>query len=325
MRCPNCGTELADGSLYCEKCGEDIHIVPDYDTKIDLKMDSALEKIGNQIGEDYPKPWSAREGHNSQKGGSAQNVRKKTNDQNHSKGKNPKGEKARLYCLLGVLACLCGLSIFLTYATQVAMKRDGSPQYQMEQAEKYYARGEYDRAITCYARAMELQGEDILLLEKMSDLFFLKNDQTQYEATLRRILFSKLATEEQIKNASEKLIGLFIKKGDFDAVNQLLLTSEDQSLREKYVQYLAPEPILELAEGTYEGLQSLRISCEGTGKIYYTLDGTIPGENTAEYTLPIILDYGEVTVRACLINEYGIKSKIAKGVYQINRPLEIPE
>lgn len=36
MRCPNCGEEIKEGSLYCYECGEDIHIVPDYDPNLDL-------------------------------------------------------------------------------------------------------------------------------------------------------------------------------------------------------------------------------------------------------------------------------------------------
>ena len=31
MKCPNCGKELKTGQLYCESCGQEIQIVPDYD------------------------------------------------------------------------------------------------------------------------------------------------------------------------------------------------------------------------------------------------------------------------------------------------------
>ena len=39
MRCPKCGAELPDGFLYCEKCGEEIHVVPDYDPTLDVAID----------------------------------------------------------------------------------------------------------------------------------------------------------------------------------------------------------------------------------------------------------------------------------------------
>ena len=31
MKCPSCGRELKTGQLYCEHCGQEIQIVPDYD------------------------------------------------------------------------------------------------------------------------------------------------------------------------------------------------------------------------------------------------------------------------------------------------------
>ena len=34
MKCPNCGAEMEEGKLYCEHCGEDIHIVPDFEPEV---------------------------------------------------------------------------------------------------------------------------------------------------------------------------------------------------------------------------------------------------------------------------------------------------
>ena len=44
MKCPLCNAEIKEGSLYCEVCGEDIHIVPDFDPVID---DTSNKIIGN--------------------------------------------------------------------------------------------------------------------------------------------------------------------------------------------------------------------------------------------------------------------------------------
>lgn len=44
MRCPNCGEEIKEGSLYCYECGEDIHIVPDYDPNLDLTFSDSDEE-----------------------------------------------------------------------------------------------------------------------------------------------------------------------------------------------------------------------------------------------------------------------------------------
>ena len=310
MQCPKCGAQMPEGSLYCEKCGEEIHIVPDYDPKIDLNIDSALEGIGNQVGEDYEKP----------KKGSAWRV---GNNQEISE-KKP-ASKWGFRVLTAVIIGLFVLILVLLYFSVQSVKRMNSPEYQVEQAEKYRALGAYGEAIACYGRAIELQGEDIELLNKLSDLYYLQNDQVHYEDCLRRILRMKDVDEELLRRTREKMIALLKKKGDFDGIHRLLFECEDKKLMEEYGEFLAWQPEFSLPSGTYEGMQSLKILWEGNGTVYYTLDDTVPGENSTEYTLPIVLDYGTVIVKACFINEYGVKSRITEAEYVIERPLEIPQ
>ena len=35
MKCPRCGSEMKDGMLFCENCGEEIRIVQDFEPEID--------------------------------------------------------------------------------------------------------------------------------------------------------------------------------------------------------------------------------------------------------------------------------------------------
>ena len=45
MKCPNCGADMKEGMLYCEHCGEDIHIVPDFEPEIEYNMEQTLNDI----------------------------------------------------------------------------------------------------------------------------------------------------------------------------------------------------------------------------------------------------------------------------------------
>ena len=45
MNCPKCGTEIAEGSLYCTACGEDIHIVPDFEPEVEQSMRDTMDQI----------------------------------------------------------------------------------------------------------------------------------------------------------------------------------------------------------------------------------------------------------------------------------------
>ena len=42
MKCPNCGAEMKEGTLYCEHCGEDIHIVPELEPEKENKKEQEI-------------------------------------------------------------------------------------------------------------------------------------------------------------------------------------------------------------------------------------------------------------------------------------------
>ena len=47
MHCPKCDKELKDGYLYCENCGYEIQMVPDFEPDVDGSiLNSLREKIG---------------------------------------------------------------------------------------------------------------------------------------------------------------------------------------------------------------------------------------------------------------------------------------
>ena len=49
MNCPKCGNEIEEGSLYCTVCGEDIHIVPDFESEVEQSMQDTLDHIAEEL------------------------------------------------------------------------------------------------------------------------------------------------------------------------------------------------------------------------------------------------------------------------------------
>lgn len=49
MKCPNCGYEIAEGYLYCEKCGMEIQIVPVFEPEIENSITETLSTVAEEI------------------------------------------------------------------------------------------------------------------------------------------------------------------------------------------------------------------------------------------------------------------------------------
>ena len=52
MKCPKCGYELAEVHLYCDNCGEEIRIVPDFEPEIEKEMNETLSSLFVELTEE---------------------------------------------------------------------------------------------------------------------------------------------------------------------------------------------------------------------------------------------------------------------------------
>lgn len=298
MKCPNCGREMAEGSLYCEHCGEDIHIVPDFEPEIEFNIEQTISDIVGEFQDEIP-------------------------DTAQSKEKPPQRSRRMIFImsavLLFVVLIVFGYTVIKTY-------RYHSEEYQVERASYYVEKEQYTKAIACYNRALELNSGDIELLFRLAEVYFLENNKTEYEAILREIVSRKDATAEQLESAYGKIIAIYRAKEDYQTINDLLLASENAAILSAYWNYIATVVEYSIPEGYYTGIQALKLSASGSGKIYYTMDGSEPTTESSQYTAPLILEKGEYTITAVFVNDKGIASDIVTKVYHIeNDEIYAPE
>jgi len=52
MQCPKCGAQMPEDKLYCEKCGEEINIVPDFEPEIENKIEETLSNVAFTVNDD---------------------------------------------------------------------------------------------------------------------------------------------------------------------------------------------------------------------------------------------------------------------------------
>ena len=48
MKCQKCGAEIPEGKIYCEKCGQAIQMVPDYNPVDDISIGTE-ESVDEQL------------------------------------------------------------------------------------------------------------------------------------------------------------------------------------------------------------------------------------------------------------------------------------
>lgn len=86
---------------------------------------------------------------------------------------------------------------------------------------------------------------------------------------------------------------------------------------------IAYTPKFSVAPGVYDDKKSMTLKLNGTGTIYYTLDGSMPTKQSKIYNSPIILD--KTTVVKAINYEDGKKSsEVVTGTYFVNEKHTIP-
>ncbi len=314
MKCPNCGEGMPEGALYCECCGEDIHIVPDFEPELERNMEQTISGILEELHEEMP--------------GSQENVwdeweEELPQNEDGFEYEEPRRRKRiwpKVLLVLGILTLLgAGSTAWYLYCYQ-------SEEYQVNKALQYVGQGRYDEAIACYNRALELEGDNVELVFNLAEVYLLKNNKVEYEYLLREIVKNENATTEQLDAAYGKLIAIYRDRGDYQTINTLLLASDNESLLNNYQSYIARVPEFSVNEGYYTSIQPLKLSAAGTGKIYYTTDGTQPTEASTQYTAPIILENGDYVITAYFVNDRGIASEVVSKEYHIeNKEIPPPE
>lgn len=288
---------MKPGSLYCEQCGEDIHIVPDFEPEVDFNMQETIIQIADEIKEqDTTIPVS---------------VQKKTT------GKFKKWIFPVVAGFLAVAIIVCTVTATRYYSADV----------QLSMARKLTEAGKYDQSISCYQRVQQLTDQDIVSIKfELADVYFRKNNKMEYEYMLRDIIGDASSTGEQLESAYGKLIAIYRAREDYQSINELLLSCKEENVLNTYKDYIASAPEFSIQEGYYADIQPLKLTSFGTGKIYYTLDGSSPTTASAVYTAPIILEDGDYTVKALFVNAYGVVSDCVTKEYHIEmEALSVPE
>ena len=317
MKCPRCGSEMKDGMLFCEHCGEEIRIVQDFEPEIggivtgfEDASNLRQEKVNTQI----------REGPGKDPASPGQDAVSPQQDSGHavsrgaSLGKRKLRRKRRM---AGMAAGLGALLLICLLAAAGTLFRNAD--YQYRRAMRYIEAGNFDTALPYAVRAVRLSPDDVDYLSAYASCLVRTGPKEETVSVCGRIL----ALDASNELAYRTLAAIYEEEGDYEKLNELLLSCPDEQIVSSYPAYVAKPPEFSYESGIYDEALSLRLGANTSGTIYYTLDGSEPDEDSLVYASPIYLESGAYQIRAIFVNEYGVRSEEAEGSFYVD--VTIPE
>ena len=150
MKCPRCGHELGEGNLYCEKCGEEVQYVPDFEPEIENSILDVMNDVAEQISPEGRNDSPRRERDPIEEFEPEPEVPDKTEDVVVIR-------KRTFFITIAIAALLViscvGLICFFMF-------RDNSYDYQISCAQKALASSDYALAIDHYEKAFSLNRDN---------------------------------------------------------------------------------------------------------------------------------------------------------------------
>ncbi len=281
---------MQDDQLYCETCGAEIQMVPDFEPEIENSISETLSTLAEEI----------------------------TQTPKREKEKEERDTlfSSRKFFIGCMFAMACAILLLVVFG--FILFQNNSKGYQVSRAMDYADSGEYEKAVACLQAAERIDKEDANIYFLMADYYYMMGKESDAVATLRNIALSAEFLPEDIENAYSKLVSIYRKNEDYQSINDLLLACSDQNIVYMFQSYMAYPPEFSYIEGTYQEIIPLKLSSNTSGTIYYTTDGSEPTEESSVYTTPIFLETGTYTIKAFFVNEFGIKSTIASNTYVID-------
>lgn len=290
MQCEKCGAEIAEGKLYCEKCGHGVQIVPDYNPELEERIAITLEKIVREEFGNY-----------------------RENDLEDQKKFHIAKNKAVAFCAVAGMIIL-----ILGFLIGNRMKHMNSYEYQFTKALEYAHKGINDEALLYYEKALTLDKNRTDICVSMADIF---TQQKEY-ALAEDCYLTAIKREQANVDNYRSLINLYEKQGKLQEIKVLLDHCSNDDILNAFSDYLAITPSVNLSGGTYENGLTLVLKVPKKETIHYTIDGSEPTLNSPTYIKPITLEEGEYNLRAIAVNTKGIISDELNENYHIK--LEVP-
>lgn len=328
MKCPNCGNKMPDGKLFCENCGEEINIVPDYDPNSDLTIDlngvfdrtkeinTAEVKRKKRISgyvpneDSYDDSFDEDDDYDDDDSGDVSDIKDLIYGFVDFWNKSVFSKIVVFIGFLIVILAIVGVVFLISTFT-----KKNTYEHYIEEGNAYYEDGEFDKAIESYEKALK-KNPDLINAKYSISNAYLAMDQDSNAVFMLKEIAEEYPDKE--RDAYDKIFQILYDNKDWAGINDILENCDNAEIVDKFREYLCKKPDFSEEEGTYDESMYLEISGSTNGLIYYTLDGSDPTETSFLYSEPIFLESGEYDIKAIFISEFGVISDVNEGKYIID-------
>ncbi len=277
MKCKQCGADLTADQVYCEVCGAEYQIVPDFEPELESSIATSLSGLTDSIQEHQePKPEAARQ-----------------------------PVSVLTWGAVPLVILVLILLLVPIYGNSVPAIRG--------KAQKAEEAMDYLEAASHYARLAEKEPQEADWIHKEAAMYLRGGEQDKALELYLKLLASGTDTIE----IYEIVISLYLEQEEYQKVHELVEGSGNEVLAEVYSQYYAAPVEASHDSGFYDAAMEVALTANDTGAIYYTLDGTVPDEASTLYEEPIRLGNGNHRLQAVWTNRYGITSKTAAWDFEV--------
>lgn len=311
MKCPYCDAPMTEEQVFCESCGKERQLVPLFEAEIDETIETAISQIAVSLAntQEIPvvRPTSETE--------SVSEPMQKEEEEIYDTEAGMRNNRRFLMFMIGGVIAVVLLVLLVVIIFRA--KEHSSYDFHIKKAEEMCQQKEYEMMLAHAESAKEIapNSSDAKMLMARA---YEGIGNMQYE---RETLEDLLAVDSAYAPAYELLIPLYEEGQEYQKIADQLALCKEQSVLDKYVDYLATPPQTSDEQGSYEDVLALKLIAPGTGKIYYTIDGSDPMKRGKEYMTPIILHSGRYTLKAVYVNAYGIYSPVIQADYFIDEQM----
>ena len=316
MKCPKCGNQLSEGKLLCEKCGEEVKYVPDFDIELEHELRKSISSIMEELAEKEPEK-------DEEKGFETEDLKDKFSDYFPKKQIGFLKNKKRMIVITITAVMIISVGVAgVTGFAKLSKQRENSYDYQYEKAVECAQMEQYDEAIGYLERALAIDASQIDARFLLAQYYDESGMRTSAVSVLNEILVQKpdYPRRDEVYDA---LFTIYEEDQNYEELGSALVSCDVARIVSKYNKYAALPPEFNKEGGAYEEIISITLAGNTLGTVYYTIDGTEPTRSSSVYETPILLESGIYTIRAMFVITYDIESEIVSQTYEIN--LLVPE